>query len=78
MALTLGSFVLRGQQPATNSPATSLAGTNAAPAARGQGAAFDPFERATLPVDFVFSRGEIQHADPGDQPGHLSIGRGAD
>ncbi|MGA2540399.1 MAG: YdjY domain-containing protein [Verrucomicrobiota bacterium] len=63
-ALTLACLVLRGQQPATNLPAT-----NATPPARGDGAAFDPFERAMLPPDLsspeVKSNMPIREISPG-------------
>jgi hypothetical protein len=64
VALTLACSVLRGQMAATNAP-----GTNAAPATRDQGAAFDPFERATLPADLsspeVKSNMPIREISPG-------------
>ena len=64
VALTLACFALRGQQTATNS-----SGTNAAAAGRGQGAAFDPFERALLPADLsspeVKSNMPIREISPG-------------
>jgi len=45
-ALTLICLVLRGQQPPARAPAT-----NTMPPAAGDGAAFDPFERALLPAN---------------------------
>ncbi|HXR07577.1 MAG TPA: YdjY domain-containing protein [Candidatus Acidoferrum sp.] len=68
-ALTAACLVLLGQQPATNAPGTNLPGTNGIPPAQRAEAAFDPFERATLPVDLsspeVKSNMPIREISPG-------------
>ncbi len=65
VALTLACLVSRGQQPATN----TAPATNTTPPARGDGAAFDPFERALLPPDLsspeVKSNMPIREISPG-------------
>ena len=69
-ALALLCLVLLGQPPPTNAPATNTAsGPNAAPPARDDSAAFDPFARALMPVDLaspeVKSNMPIREISPG-------------